>query len=212
MLIYLPGTTVRLLNDAYIEFCEAAIEEFADLYTPCSFEHPRLGRCYNRKSGHNPKGHQNVDGKFIGSGGYQSEFDAREFMPKWIERIRSYLQYLQSKSAELSLTLREQTENQIAAELHKQHLNDFYHQLGNVSKYVSHSTCFSCLRELPEHALPCGHVLCDPCIRAYGVRASRTAIELKRCPLHLREWLWEPPWMVAVKPPYAGVRILCLDG
>ncbi len=182
------------------------------MYTPCSFESPRLGRCCNVKSGHNPKGHQNRDGKIIGAGGYQSSFDSREFMPRWIERIRSHLQHLQSKFAELSHSLREQTENQIAAELHKQLLNDFYRGLGNVSDFVSHSTCFSCLRELPEHALPCGHVLCSPCIKAYGARISRTIIELKRCPLHLRDWVWNPPWKIAVKPPYARVRILCLDG
>lgn len=203
---------MQLLNDAYIEFCQDAVEEFANMYTPCSYVSTRLGRCYNVKSGHNPKGHQNKDGRIIGAGGYQSSFDSREFMAKWIERIRSRLQHLQSKFVELSHNLREQSEKQIAAELHQQSLNDFYPTLGNVSDFVSHSTCFCCLRELPEHPLPCGHVLCSPCIKAYGSRTSRTTIELKRCPLHLKEWVWDPPWQVLVKPPYAGVRILCLDG
>lgn len=190
-----------------------ALEEFASLYKDCSFTHSKYGRCCNKKSGHsNKKGHQNRDGKIIGTGGYQSDFDQQEFALRWIEQIRSNLQSLQSRLLELSHNLREQTENQIAAELHLQLLNDSYRSLGNVSDYISHATCFSCLRELPEHALPCGHVLCLPCVRAYGVPVSRTMIELRRCPLHLKETLWDPPWTVFVKPPYAGVRILCLDG
>ena len=164
------------------------------------------------KSGHNPKGHQNKQGRVIGSGDYQSDFDSREFMARWIDRIKSQLQHLQSKFIELTHNLRDQSESQIAAELHQNQLNDFYRTLGNVSDFISHSTCFSCLRELPEHALPCGHVLCSPCIKAYAMRVTRTTIELKRCPLHLREWLWDPPWTVSRKPPYAGVRMLCLDG
>ncbi|KAI3316635.1 FabD/lysophospholipase-like protein [Xylariaceae sp. AK1471] len=209
----LMGTTVQLLNDAYVEFCELALEEFANLYTPCSFVSPRHGRCCNVKSGHLPKGHQSVAGKIIGAGGYQSDFDYREYSTKWIDKISTRLQELQSKFFELSHTLKEHPESSIAADLHKHAINDFYRSLSNdVTLFSSHSTCFSCLRELPEHALPCGHVLCLPCVREYGIRASKTTIELKRCPLHLRDTFWDPPWVVTVKPAHAGVRMLCLDG
>ncbi len=31
-----------------------------------------------------------------------------------------------------------------------------------------HSACWCCLFEAPEHVLSCGHVLCTPCVKAYG--------------------------------------------
>ncbi|KAH7147389.1 hypothetical protein DER46DRAFT_670987 [Fusarium sp. MPI-SDFR-AT-0072] len=65
---------------------------------------------------------------------------------------------------------------------------------------------------LIKHALPCGHILCNPCVLAHGKKISPTAIILEKCPLHYTETFWEPPWQINVKPPHAGVRILCLDG
>ncbi|KAI1374424.1 hypothetical protein F4677DRAFT_447419 [Hypoxylon crocopeplum] len=208
----LMGTAVQLLDDAYVEFCELALDAFMDLYTPCTFANDKYGRCSNVKSGHLPKGHQNRNGRVIGSGGYQPGFDRYEYAAKWIAQIKNRLQDLQSKFIDLSHRLKEQTESQIAAELHKNSINDFYRSLGKVADFNSHTTCFSCLRELPEHALPCGHVLCLPCVKAYGIEVSKTMIELRRCPLHLQETSWDPPWTVLVKPAFAGVRILCLDG
>lgn len=204
---------MQLLNDAYVGFCMSALEQFAGLHSPCGFESPRYSRCCNLKSGHNPKGHQNRAGRIIGTGGYRSPFDLSEFSETWIEQIRNELQHQQSLFSNLSHQLRERTDQEIAAELHLNHLNDFYKVLGDSSCYVSYSTCFSCLRELPEFALPCGHVLCLPCIKAYGRPGpSKASIVLSRCPMHQREMLWDPPWNVFVKPPFAGVRTLCLDG
>lgn len=102
-----------------------------------------------------------------------------------------------------------------AALLHRERLGGFYRALGGAAgatALVSHSACLSCLRELPECALPCGHVLCLPCTELYGTRASRTCIEISHCPLHAGDVIAEPPWTVAVKPARAGVRVLCLDG
>lgn len=207
------GSTVQLLNDAYVEYCKFAIDQFIHLYAPCGYKNPRYGSCCNVRSGHDPKGHQNRDGRIIGAGGYQCPFDPDEYFDSWVEQIKNELQHLQSQFSNLTHTLRERSDQEIAAELHLNCLNDFYRVLGDSSRHVSYSTCFSCLRELPEHALPCGHVLCLPCGKSYGrAGASKQSIVMSRCPLHQREMLWDPPWNVFVKPPYAGVRILCLDG
>ncbi|KAI0555301.1 FabD/lysophospholipase-like protein [Xylaria curta] len=201
----LMGTTVQLLNDAYVEFCEQALEEFANIHTPCSF-------C-NAKSGHLPKGHQDENGKFISAGSYMSDFDFHDYKTQWVENIRTKLDELHGKFFNLSHTYKERPESFIAAELHNLPINGFYRSLGSdATLFNSHSTCFSCLRELPEHALPCGHVLCLPCVREYGLKVSKTTIELKRCPLHSMDTNWDPPWTVTVKPAHAGVRVLCLDG
>ncbi|KAF6832216.1 hypothetical protein CPLU01_06315 [Colletotrichum plurivorum] len=208
----LLGTTVQLLNDAYVEFCHIALEDFANFYAPCSYSSSRYGRCCNVKSGHSQKGHQNKEGRIFSGGGYQSDVNLQEFGSLWITQIRTHLDQLQTQLYKLSHSLQEQSENQIAARLHREQLTDFYRSLGNVTDFVSHSTCFSCLRELPEHPLPCGHVLCLPCIEAYGIKTSGTSIEVDQCPLHPGQPLREPPWTISIKPPHAGVRVLCLDG
>ena len=208
------GTAARLFDDAYAEPCVGALETFADLHWPCSFRNPAyptdVGRCCNVRSGHNPKGHQNIHGKIIGNGSYQSSFDPTTFGPEWSKLIRTSLLRLLSASFELGQALPGRTDLQIASLLHRERINEFYSIVGNVSAYVSHSACFSCLRELPECVLPCGHVLCLPCIQLYGRTTSRTTIELSRCPLHVRE-VMPSPWFTTIKPRYAGSRVLSLD-
>ncbi|KAK1461915.1 hypothetical protein CCUS01_01505 [Colletotrichum cuscutae] len=205
------GTPVRLLDDAYVDFCNVALEGYADFYAPCTFSHPKYGKCYNVKFGHDPKGHQNKHGRIFAAGNYQSDVDLQDFAGQWIDQIRNHLRQLHARFQEATSRVREQSEQKDAADLHRYQLNDFYFSLGNVGDFISHSTCFSCLRELPEHPLPCGHVLCLPCIQAYGIKAH-TTVEMKRCPLHERETMWEPAWTVVVKPQFAGARVLCLDG
>ncbi|KAI0888475.1 uncharacterized protein GGS22DRAFT_198203 [Annulohypoxylon maeteangense] len=209
------GTGAQLLSNAYTDLCISALQVFADLYWPCNFRHltnePTQGRCCNVKSGHNPKGHQNKFGKIIGYGQYQSNFDLPVFIPKWNELIHYSLVKLQAAAYELGQKLPGRTDLQITSILHRERINVFYGALGNPSDFVSHSACFLCLRGLPECVLPCGHVLCLACVKTYGRASSRTTVELNRCPLHVREIMADPPWVVNIKPPYAGVRVLCLD-
>ncbi|KAJ2904255.1 putative patatin-like serine protein [Zalerion maritima] len=195
----LLGTTVQLLQDAYVFFCQAAIQDFALMYWPCTYR-SKSGKCCNVKSGHRPKGHQNELGKVIGSGNYESNFDPDYFFPDWIKLIESNLERLQTVFNTTSIQLKEQSEEFTAWNLHLAQLQDFYTGQFDVdaSSFLSNLTCFCCLRELPEYPLPYGHVL--------------TSVELSNCPLHKREVSWSPPWEVPVKPKYAGVRVLSLDG
>lgn len=73
------------------------------------------------------------------------------------------------------------------------------------------ATCFCCLMDVPEHPLPCGHVLCTACIRAYGKQA-KSSIALVCCPLHRESTKWARPAIIKFKPVGAGVRVLSLDG
>jgi hypothetical protein len=61
----------------------------------------------------------------------------------------------------------------------------------------------------PEHSLPCGHVICTPCLLGYGERQERDVIEITSCPLHSERTF---RWIVYLKPDAAGVRVLTLDG
>ncbi|KAI0490453.1 hypothetical protein F4859DRAFT_500816 [Xylaria cf. heliscus] len=212
----LPGTVSRLLDDRYAASCVGAMQTFADLYWPCSFQnqaHGELGQCCNVKLGHNPKGHQNKQGKIIGHGEYQSSFNAAIFQPVWEHLIRASLVQVQSASFRLSQEFPDRSELDIAALLHQERLNELYsNNLGSPSNFISYSSCLCCLRELPECALPCGHVLCLPCVEIYGYRTSKTTIEIQRCPIHVRDVIASPAWVITTKPRYAGVRTLCLDG
>ncbi|KAI0205198.1 hypothetical protein F4808DRAFT_473273 [Astrocystis sublimbata] len=212
----LPGTVSRLLDDRYAASCMGALQAFAGLYWPCSYHNAslgELGKCCNVKLGHNPKGHQNKNGKIIGHGEYQSSFNVTNFQSVWEQMIRASLVQVQSSSLRLAQEFPDRTELEIAALLHQERLNELYsNNLGSPSSFVSYSSCLCCLRELPECALPCGHVLCLPCVEIYGYRTSRTTIEIHRCPLHVRDVIATPPWVIVTKPRYAGVRTLCLDG
>ncbi|KAI1842756.1 hypothetical protein JX266_011077 [Neoarthrinium moseri] len=211
------GTASRLLDDRYAKPCAAAIQTFADLHWPCTYINPafpgELGRCCNVRSGHNPKGHQNIHGKIIGHGDYESDFDPTEFASAWNQLIRGSLIQLQSSAFRLSQEFPDMPELQVAALLHRERLNEQYSNiLGAATDFVSYSACLCCLRELPECALPCGHVLCLPCVQIYGTKTSKTTIEISRCPLHVRDIIASPPWVINVKPTHAGTRTLCLDG
>ena len=77
----------------------------------------------------------------------------------------------------------------------------------------SNKACFACLQSVPDHALPCGHVFCEQCVKDFGRSSEdqRSCIEMAQCVLCLSEWLTSPQ-LVRLKPKCAGVRVLTLDG
>jgi hypothetical protein len=169
------------------------------------------------KSGHNPKGHQNNTGKILAAGSYQSNFTYDDASAdEWYNNIRHNLERIQQDVYRETFHLNYTSEADAAARVHQAVMNEFYQNIGDgdASKFVSHSTCFSCLRELPEHALPCGHVLCNPCTKAYGTQPEKTIVRLDSCPLHVSDtqFLAGFPWKIVTKPLYSGTRILSLDG
>jgi hypothetical protein len=168
-------------------------------------------RCALTKSGHT-KGHQNAEGKILAAGEYITNFRADEFSETWIRALKHHLEGIEKKLSELKFKREKITELEIASQLHRDNLNEFFSSLGGASRFVSHTTCYCCLRELPEHPLPCGHILCSPCVEQYGERHDKTVIQLESCPLHRYDTRMIPPWEIKVKPRHAGVRVLCLDG
>jgi hypothetical protein len=181
------------------------------MYWPCKFRN-KYGRCQLVKSGHGVKGHQNAEGKIIAVGDYGSTFYADDYLYEWIEDLRYNLDNIQIKLHDMTFQKPQMSEQEAASKLHRYQMNDIYASLGRAADFISHSTCFSCLRELPEHPLPYGHVLCTPCVETYGQRYDKTLIEMCSCPLHDHDTKWQPPWQIKTKPRHAGVRILCLNG
>jgi len=99
-----------------------------------------------------------------------------------------------------------------ASDLHIDQLDYCFKKLGTARPFISHASCFGCLVNIPLHPLPCGHVLCEACIRDCAT-SSHGRLKLKYCPLHVdMDNDFEPPWEVTHKPDHVGVRILSLDG
>ena len=107
------------------------------------------------------------------------------------------------------------SDNAIAYDLHRENMDSFFR--GSFENFTAYSfcsltTCFSCLLEVPQHPLQCGHTLCTACIRAYGRPNDRNSVLMDSCPLHARTTRGKASWIVHFKPDYAGVRVLSLDG
>ncbi|KAK1613532.1 hypothetical protein BDP81DRAFT_443725 [Colletotrichum phormii] len=214
-----PGLASRLLDDVYVKFFRTALDTFVERYVQCSYSETQHGECCNLRSGHNLKGHQNSAGKMFRSGDYVAEEGITQFETEWIEQIRDKLTELENAlmrsvvDADNGLG-EQQTEDCVAATIHQEQVASFFSTLGNVQSFVSHSTCFCCLREIPEHALPCGHVLCAPCVKAYAAPESESYMRMTTCPFHPKDSFkfQGAGWTVAIKPPFAGARVLSLDG
>ncbi|KAF2462522.1 FabD/lysophospholipase-like protein [Lindgomyces ingoldianus] len=208
----LKGPTEQILEKAYIDYCDTALDDFCAIFWPCTFTN-RRGRCVNVKDRHK-KGHQNEKGQIIGTGEYQSNFTWDNFADDWesflLQNLSSFKNTAQQKIAHNPTT----SELVATTSLHHTNINAFYGRLGGAQKFVSHSTCFCCLREMAEHPLPCGHVLCTPCVKGFGQRHEGTSglYFMAACPLHEGDTLFPTPWEVHFKPPLAGVRVLSLDG
>ncbi|KAL3422983.1 hypothetical protein PVAG01_04730 [Phlyctema vagabunda] len=210
--------SAELIFPEYVESCDNALEDFCDRYWPCEFVMKIKtkrgkavgGRCVNVRSGHGSKGHQFKNGKVIAVGTYQSKFSAESFQETFRYLVFAFLKDLLE---ELKVTSSKfQPEDQTAANIHKDLvLRPFYAHVskGRTTLLSSHSTCFSCLMASPEHPLPCGHIICTPCLIAYGKQQERDTIELTSCPFHAGTF---SRWVVYLKPSTAGARVLTLDG
>ncbi|KAK3115116.1 hypothetical protein LTR53_005893, partial [Teratosphaeriaceae sp. CCFEE 6253] len=206
---------VDQLFSNYEKFFDYAMGEYLELHFPCSFASADGTRkCMLVKARHQPKGHQDERG-IIAAGDYEAAFDS-SFASQWKAQLRAAIEGIHRDfSYELEQASHEDTqaipEESIALELHAEYLNQFFEAIGPAAAICSHSTCFCCLMDVPEHPLPCGHVICTACIKAYG-KSAKTSVTLACCPLHRESTKWAKPATVKFKPPGAGVRILSLDG
>lgn len=147
-------------------------------------------------------------------GGYISTFsflnNQEQFQRNVYSRLSELLKLLHER-----LEKDDESEVEAAVAIHKSSVLDhFFHHTarGQASKFISHSTCFSCLFEPPEHALPCGHILCTPCLRAHGKSQGKMVVEMTGCPMERLITPRHQVWRVIIKPAAAGVRVLTLDG
>ncbi|KPA37715.1 patatin phospholipase [Fusarium langsethiae] len=74
----------------------------------------------------------------------------------------------------------------------------------------SNKTCFSCLTQVPQHKISCGHWICENCLQAFGEsgKADPYLFSLTHCLLDGKV----TNLLVRIRPPTAGHSILCIDG
>ena len=209
----------------YAPFCKTALQMFCNDIMPCEYSSKKIPYCCNVKTTH-VKGHQNVKGKRE-LGHYTSSLNASSYEQTWIKQIRDNLQTLdRAFTQELrnryplkdsgrrnSRSDREgsiSTDLRLVSKLHSQKLAEFFSQTRFSQDFISCVSCFRCLMATPEHALECGHVLCDSCIREHGEQLDDLVTVVSSCPLHRGTIAMN--WEIARKPEFAGLRILCLDG
>lgn len=200
------GTAAQVFPE-YLDHFDEALDDFCEKFWPCEFVTAK-GRCVNVKAGHK-KGHQSLKGDLLGVEPYQSSFTAQShrnvFRDDIFVRLRELLDCFATESKGTAV------EQEVAARLHGTRiLRPFFRRWKGVDKFISHSACLACLVSPGEHSLPCGHVLCTPCLEDFGIARGPTLIEMKFCPLHDHETSFR--WLVTITPPNAGIRILNIDG
>jgi hypothetical protein len=197
----------------YLDHCDSALDDFCAIFWPCSFISRKGERCVNVKERH-AKGHQNQRGNVIGSGPYEASFTFDIFCDDWFLHLKHYLTKFQGELESQMTLSRTADEVVVTTKLHHANVTSFFYHMGGARKFVSHATCFCCLRELAEHPLPCGHVLCTACVKGYGKPHEELSgsFTIATCPLHDYEAVFSSPMEVYFKPPLAGLRILSLDG
>lgn len=196
--------------------CTAALNDFCDDHWPCSFVDRRGRACQIVKSRHGSKGHQNAKGKVMATGTYISKFSASTFRPEWIAYVRRQLvevrENLQGVRTGTDSTDSEHNIPGAVLRNHKQSWTRFCFFSGSQPDmfYKNVASCFLCLMHVPQHTLPCGHVLCTACVKDFGKKVHEYCYLFERCPLHENTRIIPTP--IRFKPMYAGVRVLCLDG
>jgi len=196
----------------YLEHCDVSLDDFCQLYWPCEYVGAR-GRCVNVKAGHR-KGHQSKSGQIIAVGQYESSFTLDAYRDTFRNDIYAILVTLLERLQDTTQSSKH-LEGLEAANIHRDSvLQNFFQHLNGPKNFISHTACFSCLIYPPEHPLPCGHVLCTPCVKAFGAARGRVIIDMKSCPLHhgLEDGQFDARWPISVKPKEAGIRVLSLDG
>lgn len=98
---------------------------------------------------------------------------------------------------------------QPATEIHIENIGQYKSRWLNI-----HSTrvCLICLRRVPLYDLPCGHMICNNCVRVFGNESNSDPylFVVQRC--FLCQVTMPGDVDIRMHPPTVGAGILCIDG
>ncbi|KAK6510907.1 hypothetical protein TWF506_009995 [Arthrobotrys conoides] len=217
--IFVPSV---IFNSRVREACQKAMDSFRDENSICAYIDPESGtRCINTKVGH-AKGHQSKTGAFMRSGGYIEE-EGSITTALFLSSIEGYIGSLIQKFTAIGHS-NLKIWRQLAAKEHRKNierlrLENVYPKAGRAETDDPFSTttiCYGCFFRHSEYLLPCGHTICETCIRAN----STVDAAMKYTGKHTLEGCvvcgtsigpgW--PYEVRLRPQLSGPRILSLDG
>ncbi len=194
--------------------CTKAIHTYQNKYQRCAFEFPDGQRCKAIRPTHPEHCNSDEKGSTI-----PGNFDSTDYSETPVDTVRN----IEDSFITMFKKLCSHTKNgswlylpplSDLAESRRQVLaSTSLQQSGFWQTAKSNKACFACLQSVPDHALPCGHVFCEQCIKDFGRSSEdqRSCVEVTQCVLCLSKWL-KPPQLVRLKPKFAGVRVLTLDG
>jgi hypothetical protein len=115
----------------------------------------------NVAANHHPKGHQNARGRIISMGNFQSSFNPDSYFIAWKDMIKEAIRRIDSDLQSALRRADDQSRETCLLRIHGKILDLFYKGIGSAMPFLSHSTCFCCLMQVPQHALRCGHGRCN---------------------------------------------------
>lgn len=197
----------RILDTVWKQ-CEDAADRYWCKYWPCRYQKEGWGRCVNGPKPHINHQSREVHGNVVG--GHDASHNLKQLQQEFRNALKQELCHLVSN---VKPTHHRAGNLQRFSQIHRQNTETFYQSLEDVGKLLSYATCFSCLNGIPEHCLPCGHVICSACVTESGKVMDGGFVQLNSCPLKEHdEKLWNEPWTGSIKPEQAGLRIMTLDG
>jgi hypothetical protein len=124
-----------------------------------------------------------------------------------ITELNNFLQLVEDNLADYVLKYIS-TKDLSVADIHRANIQTFRALWKGV--YTDH-TCLVCLRRIPDFILPCGHFLCETCIRIFGDERPEDywiyhVPSCLLCGMDLKDLSFR------VKPDTAGVVVLSIDG
>lgn len=184
----------------------------------CQYGSNLIRACVNVRTAH-LKGHQGENGELEGGEWIYSQ-TCDEFVGDVKNQLKTEVEHVAAEYRRIHSNETEEDDDELrnAYRCHQEMIRQLQTKLGEkAADFGSHFICLSCLMEAPEHALPCGHTLCTPCISAGGKPLGSGFFEVDSCPLHSVGESKSPlklqtPYRASVKPAQAGVRVLTLDG
>lgn len=198
----------ELWSHVYRKKC-SGVQRFFEKYQQCQFK-SGTGSCVLLSDFHQNI-HQDSNGKEVGLGGFELG-QLEHLVQQVIQQIRIQFaqQYRQACDYSEGNIRRPRPSVQEVTTCRTTVLATLQDGWDKIHSYKS---CFTCLRSLPDHVLPCGHALCEACVFDFSLppkNGSVTELSFETCVLCGESW--QPPQLIQLKPECAGVRILTLDG
>lgn len=211
------GFSPQTIMQQFRPLCESAYNSYTDNYGHCSRRDREKNLvCVNTREGH-ARGHQAENGEIFALGPYETALTS-EAKDSFLATIEENFRTLQQELLRLASSHKQASYRSHSIAKHRQALAL---EKGFWQQHVSNKTCFQCLFNQPDFTIPCGHSICETCVRGFGHadKSERHVFKFDGCDLCASSDT-EPglrvttnwPWEIKLKPPTAGVRILAIDG